>query len=81
MKERKQNEYCLIRYSEEEKEIFIRDLTDKNNDPACFNITKRGLKKAWLEILNTWNEKTTMRDATVILQAHKIKTHHWCLMD
>lgn len=39
------NDYCIITYEEDKKEIFGRDTTDHYNDPAFYNTSKRSIKK------------------------------------
>jgi hypothetical protein len=64
-----------------DKEVFGRDLTDHYNDPAFYNKTYRGLKKAWEELKDTFSVETTMHDAISILSKHNIRTHSYCMMD
>lgn len=74
------NELCVISFKEE-KEISGRDYTDQNNQPAFYNTTRRGIKKAWKYLSEEFTEKTTMYDAMNILGEYKIGTHSWCMMD
>ena len=76
-----QNEKCYIVYRPEDKEIFCRDLTDRNNEPAIFNKLKRNIKHAWKEIQDSWTPETKMRDVCDILTKWKIRYHYWCMMD
>jgi hypothetical protein len=75
------NEKCMIEYDEEKKEIFGRDLTDGYNDPAFYNKTVRGIKKAWQQVTEQFTEQTTMRDVMRIISSNNIKTHYWCMVD
>jgi hypothetical protein len=74
------NKNCMVEL-QSDKEIFGRDLTDRYNEPAFYNKTSRGLKKAWAALTEKFNDNTTMLDAMNILSQHKIKTHYWCMMD
>jgi len=77
-----QNKYCAIEYREDRKEIFMRDLTDMNNEPAIYTKSKRGIKNAWAAIVAAWNDETRMGDISRdIFPAHNIKYHYWCMMD
>lgn len=74
------NYNCSIEL-QSEKEVFGRDLKDSNNEPAFYNKTSRGLKKAWKALTDQFDESTTMHDAMQILNEYKIRTHQWCMMD
>lgn len=76
-----QNEKCIISYDEEKKEIFGRDLTDRYNDPAFYNKTVRGIKKAWLTLENSFTDSYTMFDSMRVLDDNNIRTHSYCMMD
>lgn len=81
MKETKQNELVFIEYLPDEKEIFARDLTDQNNDPAMYTITRRNIKKAWQSINDRFSDDTKISDVVDILRDYNIKTHSWCMVD
>ncbi len=81
MKETLQNKKCSVEYQTDEKQIFIRDLTDHYNEPAAYSKSKRGLNKAWEAIKVVWTDTTTMHDVTDIFQTHNIKYHYWCMVD
>lgn len=74
------NSNCSIELRNE-KEISGRDLTDSCNEPAFYNKTSRGLKKAWIILKDNFNEQTTMHDVMNLLQQYKIRTHYYCMMD
>ena len=74
------NLYCMIEL-QSDKEVFGRDLKDSNNEPAFYNKTSRGLKKAWKALTDQFDESTRMEDAMQILNANKIRTHQYCMMD
>lgn len=77
-----QNKNVWVEYREEKKEIFARDLTDRNNEPAFYTTTKRGIKKAWKRIEELMkSEETRMYDLGKACDAEKVRTHHWCMMD
>ena len=75
------NEKCSIEYSIEEKEVFGKDLTDNNNEPAFYTKSKRGLQKAFDILKESFNDNTTMSESMKILMDNKIKCHYWCMMD
>ena len=79
--ESRQNEKCFIEYREDKKEIFGRDLTDQNNDSAFFTKSKRGLKKAWAEVVKQFTPETRMHDLLTIMQNNGVKMHYWCMVD
>jgi hypothetical protein len=74
------NDKCYIEF-DENKEIFGRDLTDHYNDPAFYNKSIRGIKKAWEALTVAWNDNMRMYDAMGILRQNNIKTHSYCMMD
>jgi hypothetical protein len=75
------NEKCSIEYRPDKKEIFGRDLTDHYNDPAFYTESKRGIAKAWDQVVIHFHDNITMSQVCNILHEHKIKTHYWCMMD
>lgn len=75
-----QNDKCCIELRSD-KEIFGRDLTDRNNEPAFYNKSVRGLKKAWTALTAGFNNDTTMYGAMGILRQSGIKCHSWCTAD
>ncbi len=81
MKEVLHNPLCKVEFDTEAKEIFARDLQDKYNEPACYNKTKRGIKKAWEALNAKWSDNTTLHDVINTLRDAGIKTHYWCMMD
>ena len=74
-----QNENC--RFSIDSHGISGRDLKDRNNEPSCYNETKRGLNKAWQALLEAFNDLTTMNSGSDILEANGIRMHYYCAMD
>lgn len=76
-----QNGYVSIIYRAEKKEISMQDLTDKNNLPAGYNRTRRGIAKAFLALKKAFNEKTTMYCACDILRENGLQMHTYCMMD
>ena len=81
MKESLQNLKCSVEFDTERKEIFARDLSDHYNEPACYNKTRRNLKKAWEAVKASWASDTTLHDVIDTLRQHGIRTHYWCMMD
>lgn len=75
------NSNCSIVFRPEEKEVFCRDFTDRNNDPAFYNKSKRGLAKAFEALVVAWDDSFTLRKASDFLNEHGIRTHYWCMMD
>lgn len=75
------NSKMYAEYREERKEIFMRDLTDQLNDPAEYNKTRRGIKKAWIELCKKFNPEMRMADASTILTDNGIRMHYWCMVD
>lgn len=74
------NFYCQIEL-QSDKEVFGRDLTDSYNEPAFYNKTSRGLKKAWKALTDSFDEGTRMNEAMHLLNEYKIRTHKYCMMD
>jgi hypothetical protein len=75
------NEYCSIKYNEEEKEINGQDLKDQNNCPAFYSESKRGIEKAWKILESFYKDDTTMQQAINILYNNGVKIHSYCMMD
>ena len=74
------NFYCSVTLRSD-KEVFGRDLKDSYNEPAFYNKTSRGLKKAWKALTDSFDESTRMEDAMQTLNQYKIRTHSYCMMD
>lgn len=84
--ERLENNNCYVEYNpnygEYKHHCFGgRDLTDRANDPAFYNRTVRGHKKAWQAVKDMWNEQTTMEQVIFTLIDNGIKCHQWCMVD
>jgi hypothetical protein len=75
------NQFTYAEFREDEKQIFLRDLTDQNNDPAEYNQTVRGLKKAVATLFASWTDTMTMHEASTILSNCGIRMHYFCMMD
>ncbi len=71
----------LARYNTDDKQIFCRDLTDMNNEPAFFTTSKRGLKQLWEKIEKEMNDETKLFDVIRMCRDMNIKTHYWCMVD
>ena len=63
------------------KTVYGADLTDRNNEPRCFNQTSRSLRKAWAALCAQWTESMGMYEAMRVLQAHGVRMHSYCAMD
>lgn len=74
------NKKCSIECNGIDK-ITGGDLTDTNNDPRFYNVTKRSLKKAWKALREQFTANTTMHQAEDILNTNKVRTHSYCAMD
>jgi hypothetical protein len=81
MKSVLKNGNVSVEYDPEIKQIFGQDLTDKYNDPAFYSKTRRGIANAWADLEACFSESTTMHDVLTFLEAYKIRTHYWCMVD
>ena len=61
--------------------INFYDRLDSYNDYKGFTQNKRGIFKAWDELLTIFNETTTFSEVMEFLDQHKLKTHTYCGMD
>lgn len=61
--------------------LFALDLTDRNNEPALFTTTKRGLPKAIAFIEQHFSDTTRIYEVIAALQLHGIRFHSWCMVD
>jgi hypothetical protein len=75
------NDLVKIEYREDRKEIFVRDLEDRNNDPAFYTKTRRGIKKAWAAMVAEFNDTFTLYNAHKVCERNNIGTHYWCMVD
>jgi hypothetical protein len=78
------NAKVSVEFSPERKQISGHDLTDRNNEPAFYSKSKRGIIKAWADIeklFAVFPETTTMHDILVVLQSYNIQTHSYCAVD
>ncbi len=75
------NDITIVTLREAENEFFGQDLRDKHNEPAFYNTTKRGYKKAAQALAQAWTDKTTMREAMEILRDNGIRTRSFYEMD
>lgn len=74
-------ENCSIEYRPEDKQVFCRDFTDKDNEPAFYSTSKRGLVKAFEALAEVWNDSFTLHKTAEFLHERGIRTHYWCMMD
>lgn len=75
------NKFCTVQIREDEKNVFICDLTDTNNEPAILTLSKARIKKLFAKVRESFNEETTMRSVSAWCDEFAIKTHYWCRMD
>lgn len=80
-----ENSRCRIVYNpnyESKIDCFNgEDLTDSYNDPAFYNTTVQGHKKAWEALKEAFTNTTTMGEVQRILWNNGIKTRQWCQWD
>jgi hypothetical protein len=75
------NKFVHVRYSERDRDIFAQDKVDRNNEPCVMSRSKRGLEKAWLALVEKFNEETRLGSVSQLLQSQGIRTHYWCAVD
>lgn len=77
------NAITRMEYTPDDRTFKVsgRDMRDMNNEPSCFNKTKRSHKKAWAALVAAWNDKTTMYDACEILSDNGLRMHTYCAVD
>ena len=75
------NSKCSFSFRPESKDIEGLDKQDQNNMPACYNITRRGLQKAWDALVAQFNEDTTMYQGVGVLTANGVRMRTFCMMD
>jgi hypothetical protein len=76
-----QNDFTYFSYNIEKGEMFARDLRDMNNEPSCFNRTKRSLRKAVEKVIAGWHSGTKMYDIIDTMQSCGIRMHAYCAVD
>ena len=74
------NSFCTVSYDLAENSISGRDLTDHNNLPAFYSDKKRGVKNAWLKLVEEFGENTSFSGASDILKS-LTSIHSYCRMD
>jgi hypothetical protein len=57
------------------------DHTDQYNLPSFYTKGKRGVQKAWIDLVTRWRDDMTMSEAIDIVSEHGVKTHYYCAMD
>jgi hypothetical protein len=57
------------------------DLTDSNNEPRCYSLTKRSNKKAWKVLCQKFDDTTSMYGAANILRQEGVRMKSYCFMD
>lgn len=78
------NTHCVLELRDRDGSdvsIHGEDITDTNNIPVFYTQSKRGIRRAWHELLKTFDEKMTMYAAARFLNDHGQKTHTYCAMD
>ena len=75
------NDLVRVEYDSEKKQIFMRDMVDRNNEPAEYTTTKRGLKNAMMAVVAQFTPYTTHHDVSSIVRSFGIRTHYWCMVD
>ena len=56
-------------------------MNTKIKKPAFYSKSKRGILAAWTEVAAMFTPETRAHDILVILEARKIRTHYYCMMD
>ena len=75
------NRQCTFEFDRMEKEINGYDRVDENNQPACYNQTKRGISKAWDVLVDMFDSETTMYQGLHILTDCGLRMRSYCRMD
>lgn len=63
--------------------VFLRDLTDQNNDPAMCTF-KQSHSQAYRLAAKVWDRLATcetMHEASDVLSKAGVKLHYWCMID
>jgi len=80
MKKVLKNDYLMVKYDLEEKEIFGRDLEDRYNEPCFYNNNKR-IKKGIEVLEKEFTDGMTMWQAIEVLQNNGVNIHSYCAVD
>ena len=75
------NEKCVFEFDLNRKEIGGHDLLDGNNQPRCYNQTKRSIKKALQMVTEQFNESQNMYDIQNIVVSAGVRMRSYCAMD
>jgi len=75
------NGNCDFEYDAIAKTIDGYDKTDENNQPACYNKTRRGIDKAWRLLVSKFDNSTTMYSGLRILTDAGLRMRSFCRMD
>jgi len=70
----------------EPKEFCLRDLTDRNNDPTCIQLSKGGVRSAqamyrWVSENQAAVAGMRFNEVTDEMEKRGIKYHRFCAMD
>lgn len=68
----------------DETGVFLRDLTDLNNEPAMTNRHGQKNSQAYKLAAKVWGQMAgckTMHEASEVLSAAGVKLHYWCMVD
>lgn len=75
------NELCGFSFEIDTKEISGSDYTDKYNLPRCYNKTTKSFKKALNNLIEKFDDNTTMYLAMNIISDSGIRMRSYCSMD
>lgn len=73
------NPFVSVEYSD--RNVSGDDKTDKNNYPCFFTRSRRGLERAWLELVKEFTPTMRMGQVMEFLQSRGISVHYYCAMD
>lgn len=75
------NEHVQVRYERLKKQLTAYDKDDRNNEPALYTTSKRGLEPVFQMLKAAWADDTTFRGVQSALSAGDVRYHYWCRMD
>jgi hypothetical protein len=76
--------HMQVEFRRGDKQIYVTDKDDRNNEPAAVTTQKRGLHGVWLVLSDHHRDKgdgMTFRDVLNVLKECNIRYHYWCRMD
>ena len=73
----------IIENSSEGDYIIVRDTQDQNNDPTLYTKAKRGVIKAWNDLLNSKivENGASFHDVWNFLEEKNLNLHFYCAVD